>query len=141
MFNIRYVTTSELEWYEKKREEEKQRILEEERAGQNKKGAKKADKKQGKKDEKVDDKPPVPQPGEEANRPLQEPIPEPDHSIIDKTDKNYTLKINAVADYARYELSTKEIFFKNTLMYTSRTYSFTLKNISLINLGYKCRII
>ena len=88
-----------------------------------------------------DDKPPPSLPGEEANKSLEEAVNEPDHTSIDKTEKNVQLKVSAVADYARYEVATKEIFFKSTLMYTSRVHTFDLKNTSLININYKSRII
>ena len=72
---------------------------------------------------------------------MEEAVNEPDHTSIDKTEKNVQLKVSAVADYARYEVATKEIFFKSTLMYTSRVHTFDLKNTSLININYKCHII
>lgn len=45
-----------------------------------------------------------------------------------------------MADYAKYEVQTKSINFLPTLMYTARVFRFTLKNTSLINFRYKCRI-
>lgn len=61
--------------------------------------------------------------------------------MIDKTDKAITLKSSAVADYARYDIDTKAINFLPTLMYTSRVHKFTVKNTSLINLRYNCKIV
>jgi hypothetical protein len=43
-------------------------------------------------------------------------------------------------DYASFECTTKEIGFKPTLMYASRTFKFTLKNTSMINLEYNWKI-
>lgn len=91
-------------------------------AGQ-KKGAKKAEKKAGKLQDSKEDKPPAPEPGEEANVALQENIPEPEHNYIDKTEKNVNLKISAVADFANYSVDIREIFFRPTLMYESRTHT------------------
>lgn len=120
MTNIKYVTQTEYDYWMKKREEEEQRRKEEESAGTIKKGAKKADKKNPKKPEEIlkDEGPPPPKKGEEACIPYEEPIPEPEHTILDKTDKIVSLKVSAVSDFSRYEVDTREIFFKPTLMYT-----------------------
>jgi len=49
-------------------------------------------------------------------------IVEPKYSEIDKSEKSIILKLNAVADYAKYDVDTREIFFGSTMMYTSRSY-------------------
>lgn len=46
-----------------------------------------------------------------------------------------------MADFARYEVETREIFFKPTRMYESRTHTFYVKNTSLITIKYQCKII
>lgn len=51
------------------------------------------------------------------------------------------LKVSAVADFARYEVDLREIFFKPTRMYESRTHNFIIKNTSLITIHYTCKII
>lgn len=51
------------------------------------------------------------------------------------------MKVSAVSDYAKYEVDVKEIYFKPTLMYTSRTHTFKVKNTSLIDLKYSAKII
>eukprot|EP00825_Cyclidium_porcatum_P002075 TRINITY_DN1095_c0_g1_i4.p1 TRINITY_DN1095_c0_g1~~TRINITY_DN1095_c0_g1_i4.p1 ORF type:complete len:1802 (-),score=468.45 TRINITY_DN1095_c0_g1_i4:3309-8714(-) len=143
--NVRYVTLSEYNWYQKKKEEEEQKRREEEAAlaNQSKKGSKKEAKKQAKKEENKDDndKPPLPIPGEEANMALEEAIKEPEFKEVEKTEKTTPLKVNAVSDYVRYEANTREVYFKPTTMYSSRVHQFTVKNISLINLNYSCRIV
>lgn len=53
---------------------------------------------------------------------LEESVAEPNHNVVDKTDKNVNLKVSAVADFVRYEVDVREIFFKPTLMYTSRVH-------------------
>jgi len=72
---------------------------------------------------------------------LEESVPEPEFKEIEKTEKNIPLKINAVSDFARYEVDTREIYFKPTLMYTTRIHKFNVKNTSLIALKYQCRIV
>lgn len=46
-----------------------------------------------------------------------------------------------MADYARYEIDSNDIIFKPTLMFTSRVHRFKVKNSSLINMKYKCKIV
>lgn len=71
---------------------------------------------------------------------MTETISEPRYQEIDKTDKSIPLKIFAVADYAKYEIDTKEVFFRPTLMFTSRSYKIKLKNISSISMKYSLKI-
>jgi hydrocephalus-inducing protein len=52
-----------------------------------------------------------------------------------------TLKASAVSDFAKYEVETREIYFKPTSMYTTMVHNFKLKNISLIHMKYYCKII
>ena len=83
---------------------------------------------------------------EVANIQLQEPIPEPEYEILQEDpeeEKEYHLKATATCDLTRYDqdLVQKHIFFKPTLMYTSRTHSFQIKNTSLIKMKYQLKII
>ncbi|EGR29178.1 hypothetical protein IMG5_161280 [Ichthyophthirius multifiliis] len=136
------VTQREFDWYVKKSEEANTKRREEEAlAALGKKGAKKPAEKKKKGDEPKDDKPPARLQEEEANIEYQEPIEEPMNITIEKTDKNITLKVSGISDYSKYEIQSKEIFFKPTLMYTSRNYIFNVKNISLIPFNYTCTII
>ena len=50
------------------------------------------------------------------------------------------LKTSCVIDYANYECTVDAIQFKPTLMYAQRTFSFTIKNTSMINLVYNFKI-
>ena len=150
---IRYATKTEFDWLQKKREEEAQRRRQEELEkaallAKQKPGAKKAAPVEKKKEEKKkqalekeDIAMPVIDPNEEANIPIEDPVVEPEHAIIDKTEKTLTLKTSAVADYARYEVESKEVFFKPTLMYTSRSYQVKLRNISNIRMKYLCKLV
>ena len=143
MVTTRFVTKTEYDWYTKKQEEEKKR-KEEEEALSKKKGAKKEVKKApkgGKGEKEPEDLPPVPNPNEEADVRLAEPIPEPEFLPIEKTEKNLILKANAVADYVKYECEVSEIMFAPTLMFTSRVFSFNLRNTSSIQMRYSCKIV
>ena len=145
MVNTRYVTKTEYDWYIRKFEEEERKRKEEEELTK-KKGAKKDAKKPAPKggkgvEKEPEDLPPRPDPNEEADMRLEEPIPEPEHQLIEKTEKNLTLKANAVSDYVKYDCETREIFFAPTLMFTSRIFTFNLKNTSLIQMKYVCKIV
>ena len=101
---IRYATKTEFDWLQKKREEEAQRRRQEELEkaallAKQKPGAKKAAPVEKKKEEKKkqalekeDIAMPVIDPNEEANIPIEDPVVEPEHAIIDKTEKTMTLK-------------------------------------------------
>lgn len=123
MKNVKYVTKTEYDWLLKKKAEEEQKRREEEAlaAAQTKKGAKK-DNKNKKVELPQEEKPPVPLPGERADIAFDEPVLEPENTIVDKTEKNVTLKVSVISDYAKYEVDSREIFFKQTLMYTSRNH-------------------
>lgn len=73
--------------------------------------------------------------------PLVEVIAEPVHSVIEKSDKTINLKATAIADYARYDISTKSVYFSPTLMYTSRVFKLSLKNTSAIAFKYSCKLV
>jgi hydrocephalus-inducing protein len=55
---------------------------------------------------------------------------EPLHEIINGSNKAFRLKLHAIVDTARYECNCKSIQFKTTMMYQTRVYSFTVKNLS-----------
>lgn len=143
MKNVKYVTKTEYDWLIKKRAEEEAKRREEEALAAAAAASKKAPKKDNKKkvEEPKEEKPPLPQPGERADIAYNEPVLEPENVVVDKTEKNVTLKASAVSDYAKYEISSREVYFKPTLMYTSRTHSFKLKNTSLIPIKYTSKII
>ena len=142
MVTQRYVTATEYNWIMRKREEEDNRRREEEAnvAAMNKKGAKKQDKKVTKIDDKKDVPPPI-DPNEDVNIPLSDPIPEPEYTMIEKSEKIVILKSNAIADFARFDIDSRQVIFRPTLMYTTRTHSIKLRNTSLIGLKYNCKIV
>jgi len=51
------------------------------------------------------------------------------------------LKASCVIDHASYECNVSKVDFKPTLMYASRSYKFTIKNTSLINLDFNFKIV
>ena len=147
---VRYVTKTEFDWMQRKREEEEKRRKQEELEkaallAKQKPGAKKTAAPEKKKDKKVvekeEDPMPVIDPKEEANIPLEDHIPEPENQAVDKSEKTLSLKTSANSDYARYETEVKEIFFKPTLMYTTRNFQFKLRNTSNIKMKYNCKIV
>ena len=147
---VRYVTKTESDWLQKKREEEIQKRRQEELEkaallAKQKPGAKgkPAEKKLDKKKiiDKEEDIMPHIDPNEDANIPIEDPVAEPEHMVIDKTDKTLALKTSVISDFARYETETKEIFFKPTLMYTTMTHPFKLRNSSTIKMKFVCKIV
>jgi hydrocephalus-inducing protein len=78
---------------------------------------------------------------EEPTVELIETVSEVDFDKVDGTEKNVPLKTTLVCDYAKYECQAKGIDFKPTLMYASRSYKFSIKNTSLINVNYNFKIV
>lgn len=68
-------------------------------------------------------------------------IPEPEHELIEQQPKSQVLKTSCIIDYASYECLNKEMEFKPTLMYATRTLKFTIKNTSQIGLDYNFKIV
>ena len=72
-----------------------------------------------------------------AKKKVIETDPEPAHSVVDESHRDLEVLISAVADFAKFECPVKEIRFKDTLMYQSRTYHFSVTNSGLIPLTYE----
>jgi hydrocephalus-inducing protein len=80
-------------------------------------------------------------PNEENIMEVEINLPEPNYSIIEKSEKFNTIRVTAVADYVKFQCQVKEIKFKPTTMYGSRKHEFQLRNISSINMHYNFTII
>lgn len=78
---------------------------------------------------------------EEATVQLVDVIPEPDHEVVADTSKSQHLKTSCIIDRATYECAMKQMDFKPTLIYATRTMKFTIKNTSLINLDFNFKIV
>lgn len=69
-----------------------------------------------------------------------EVIAEPEFQKVDGSEKTFPLKTSAVIDYASYDCEVNRVDFRPTLMYAARTFKFTIKNTSLINLDFNFKI-
>lgn len=143
MKNTKFVTKTEYEWFMKKQEEEERRRKEEEEEmfKSRKAGKKETKKPVSKTNFEAEESMPHIDPHEPASMRLDVPVPEPGFQPIEKSEKNVNLKAFVVADYVKYECETKEINFAPTLMFTTRTYSFNLKNTSTIQMKYSCKVL
>ena len=70
-----------------------------------------------------------------------EVIAEPELTKVEGNDKNIALKASCVIDHANYTCEVKQVDFKPTLMYASKSYKFSIKNTSLISLDYNFKIV
>lgn len=68
-------------------------------------------------------------------------IPEPETDVLDAAPKQQILKTSCIIDRASYQCATKQIDFKSTLMYATRSMKFAIKNTSLIGLEYNFKIV
>ena len=146
MKTVRMVRPSEYKKVMKQREEEERKRKEEAEAAalaaQSKKpGQAKAAAKGAKKDEVPAEPEIVIDMSEEPNVELIETIPEIENEKVEGSEKNVPLKTTLVCDHAKYECQVQNIDFKPTLMYASRTFKFSLKNTSLININYNFKIV
>jgi len=141
MKTLRMVRPSELKKIMKQREADEIRRKEEAElaalAAQGKKPGKPPakDKKQADAEEEI-----IIDESEDPTEELVEVIDEPEHSKQEGTEKVVKLKASCVIDYAAFECTVNKIDYKPTLMYASRTFKFTVKNTSMINLEYNWKI-
>jgi len=77
---------------------------------------------------------------EEPTQELIEVIAEPENTENEESKKSVVLKTSCVIDYAGYECTVNRVDFKPTLMYAQRTFKFTIKNTSQIDLKYNFKI-
>eukprot|EP00794_Sanderia_malayensis_P018879 gene18879-20779_t len=79
-----------------------------------------------------------------AHRPTKRKVieteAEPPYTQVPETASEIELLFSGRADYAKYSLSTNKVFFKETLMFQTRMYSFTLKNTGTVQLDYSWSI-
>jgi hydrocephalus-inducing protein len=66
---------------------------------------------------------------------------EPTHEVVEGSNKALNLKLHALADSSKYECDCNGIHFKKTMMFQTRTHSFTIKNLSTANLPLKWQVI
>jgi hypothetical protein len=78
---------------------------------------------------------------EEATTQLIDVIPEPEHEIVADSNRSQNLKTSCIIDRASYDCAIKQMDFKPTLIYATRTMKFTIKNTSNINLDYNFKIV
>lgn len=140
MKTVRMVRPSEYRNIMRQREEEERRRREEAEAAALAAQKKKAPKAAPKKEEAPVEDEPVDE-SEEPTEELIETVPEPEHAKVEGSEKPVSLKTSLVCDFAKYECSVQNIEFKPTLMYASRTFKFTIKNTSLIDLQFNFRIV
>ena len=143
MKTLRMVRPSEYKKIMKQREEDERRRKEEAEAAAAAALSKKASKpppKGAKKDDAPAEEEIVIDDTEEPTVELIEVIPEPAHSKVEGSERQVTLKTSCVIDHAAYECSVTKVDFKPTLMYAQRSFKFTIKNTSMINLQYNFKI-
>lgn len=59
-----------------------------------------------------------------AKRKIEEVDPEPSHSIVEDSQREFELFVCAVADHAKYSTTTTSIKFRDTFMYQTRSYRY-----------------
>ena len=77
---------------------------------------------------------------EEASVEVEDTVPEPEHPVIQGSEKELRLECNAIIDYPKYECETDNIMFKPTLMFQTRSYKFDVKNVAMVDIHYLWKI-
>ncbi|NXU58594.1 HYDIN protein, partial [Turnix velox] len=62
--------------------------------------------------------------------------PEPAHTVLEKSSREVELVLSAVIDYAEFKLDVDNIQFKETLLFQTSMFSFTLSNTGVVALEY-----
>ncbi|OHT16514.1 hypothetical protein TRFO_41759 [Tritrichomonas foetus] len=65
--------------------------------------------------------------------------PEPAYQTINSRQKDLQLRVFAVSDFIKYDISTKEIEFSSTMMFEKRSMEFTMTNTSQIRFEFNWR--
>lgn len=125
------MSKAEFDYFQKKKEEEQLRRKEEEQNKGKKKDTKKP----------AEEKAPDFSKETQLDVPMEEVVPEPASKLKEQSQKSLHLKFTGVADSARYEVDSRSIHFLPTMMFTSRTHTFSLKNTSLIKMHYRCKVV
>jgi len=71
-----------------------------------------------------------------AKKKVEEIEKEPSHAVIDDTSRDLEMLATGLTDNTKYECAIKSIKFKDTLMYQTRLYRFSLKNTGLTYLEF-----
>nr|XP_012152505.1 PREDICTED: hydrocephalus-inducing protein homolog [Megachile rotundata] len=71
---------------------------------------------------------------------IVQPTEEPQHEIIPGTSSNIHLLLNVTVAFSEYECPVQDIRFKDTLMFQTREYTFTLTNPGTVNTAYAWKI-
>eukprot|EP01018_Ginkgo_biloba_P036849 Gb_10291 [translate_table: standard] len=61
---------------------------------------------------------------------------EPAYEVVKGSNKTLLLRLHAIADDARYECDTKMINFKSTMMFQTRRFTFSLRNLSRASMEF-----
>uniref|UniRef100_A0A7M4E0K5 HYDIN axonemal central pair apparatus protein n=1 Tax=Crocodylus porosus TaxID=8502 RepID=A0A7M4E0K5_CROPO len=67
--------------------------------------------------------------------------PEPVHTIVEDSSLELDLRLSAVVDYTQFKLETKEVQFKETLLFQTRMFKFKLANRGNVALEYSWKMV
>ncbi|KAK3085440.1 hypothetical protein FSP39_003318 [Pinctada imbricata] len=76
-----------------------------------------------------------------AKKKVIETEPEPNHTEQSESQRNMELLVTASADYCKYECKTEAVHFKDTLMFQSRMYEFSISNEGSIKMDYNWQVV
>ena len=66
-----------------------------------------------------------------AKRKVEEVDPEPSHSIVEDSHREFELFVSALADYAKYSTTTSNVKFRDTFMYQTKSYRYNTHTYKL----------
>ncbi|XP_052229341.1 hydrocephalus-inducing protein homolog isoform X3 [Dreissena polymorpha] len=76
-----------------------------------------------------------------AKRKVVEIEPEPSHMELPETSRNVDMLVNAVADYSKFKCKVESISFRETLMFQTRVFEFSLCNEGAVQMDYSWQVV
>ncbi|XP_043935458.1 hydrocephalus-inducing protein homolog [Protopterus annectens] len=76
-----------------------------------------------------------------AKKKVIETDPEPEHIVVEESVRELELRISAVVNYAQYKCKTESIRFRDTLIFQTRIYEFTMSNNGNVQLEYSWQLV
>ncbi|XP_078688637.1 hydrocephalus-inducing protein-like [Branchiostoma floridae x Branchiostoma belcheri] len=86
-----------------------------------------------------------PPPGSSTSRTsrkkVTETAEEPGHTVVENSTRDLELQVSATCDFAKLRWKTESIGFKDTLMFQSRIYEFTLNNKGTVSAHFNWQLV
>ncbi|XP_035679087.1 LOW QUALITY PROTEIN: hydrocephalus-inducing protein homolog [Branchiostoma floridae] len=76
-----------------------------------------------------------------SRKKVTETAEEPGHTVVENSTRDLELQVSATCDFAKLKWKTESIGFKDTLMFQSRIYEFTLNNKGTVSAHFNWQLV